>query len=203
MTREKVTLTVELPQKSKHTLPKEVADILRGLALKERRAYSAELSKAGWTLQCIADVLNITRESIRLYETSKTNNESEVRKAIASLPIPPIPTRTLNREVINRVQIPNDVLTELKELYSKAKLVRGRGKKYRQEAEDFTQLAYAQVERGVSVYAVAKALGITTSALQFRFARYGYKTGGGKSIVYRPLTHRLQAEGEANAELVQ
>jgi predicted transcriptional regulator len=201
MSREKLTVTKELPKKTNHTLPKEVSDVLRTLPLRERKAYATELSKAGWTLQSIADVLNVTREAIRLYGHAKSNDETEVRTAIASLPIPPIPTRTISKELIKRIAIDDDVLVTLKELYSKAKLVRGKGKNYRKEAEDFTKLAYAQVERGVSVYAVAKALGITTSALQFRFARYGYKVTNGKSKVYRLLTHR--AEGETNAKLVQ
>lgn len=200
--REKQTLTTELPKRSKQTLPKEVADVLRTLPLKERKAYATELSKAGWTLQSIATELKITREAVRLYAKATTNDESEVRKAIAGLPIPPLPTRTVEREVIKRVSIDDDVLVTLKELYSKAKLVRGKGKNYRKEAEDFTKLAYAQIERGVTTYALAKALGITNSALQFRFTRYGYKVANGKSKVYRPLTHRLQ-EGEHNAELVQ
>jgi len=181
--REKQTLSKELPQRTRHTLPKEVADILRTLPIK------------GWTLQSIADVLNVTREAIRLYAKAQSNNESEVRKAIADFPVPPIPTRTVNREVIKRVPITDDELVTLKELYSKAKLVRGKGKNYRKEAEDFTKLAYAQIEKGVTTYALAKALGITNSALQFRFTRYGYKVANGKSKVYRPLTHRLQ-EGE-------
>lgn len=193
--REKVTLTKELPKRSKQTLPKEVADILRSLPLKERKAYATELSKAGWTLQSIATELKITRESIRLYSHAQSNNESEVRKAIADLPIPPIPTRTISREVIKKVSIDDDVLVTLKELYSKAKLVRGKSAKYRKEAEDFTKLAYEQVEKGVSMYAVAKALGITNSALMFRFTRYGYKVSVGKSRVYQPLSHRLK-EGE-------
>ena len=202
MSIEKETVTKELPKKTNHTLPKEVSDVLKTLPLKERKAYATELSKAGWTLQSIADVLNLTREAIRLYGHAKSNDETEVRLSITHLPIPPIPTRTISKELIKRVQIADDVLVELKELYSKARLVRGKGKNYRKEAEDFTKLAYAQVERGVSTYAVAKALGITNSALTFRFSRYGYKVSNGGSRVYRPLTHRLKEGEDTNAELV-
>lgn len=194
MQRQKETINKQVKQKNNHTLPKEVGDILRSLGLKERKAYATELSKAGWTLQSIGNELKVTRESIRLYGNAKTNNEAEVRNAIASLPIPPIPTRTITKEVIKRVEIPADVLAKLKDLYAKARLVRGKGKNHRKEAEDFTKLAYAQVERGVSTYALAKALGITTSALQFRFARYGYKVSKGNSKVFRQLTHRIKEE---------
>lgn len=200
--KEKQTLYTHAPQRMKHTLPKEVGEALRSLGIKERKAYATELSNAGWTLQSIANELNVTRESIRLYTKATSNSESEVRNAIAGLPVPPIPTRTKSREVFKKVEIPNSVLAELKELYSKAKLVRGKGTKYRKEAEDFTKLAYAQVENGVTTYALAKALGITNSALLFRFARYGYKTSEGQSRVYRPLTNRYKEEGEPNAELV-
>lgn len=202
MTREKETRYRSTPQRTNHTLPKEVGEALRSLGLKERKAYATELSNAGWTLQSIANELKITREAIRLYGKAESNNESEVRKAIAGLPIPQTPIRTVSREVIKKVAIPDDVLAQLKELYDKAKLVRGKSPNYRKEAEDFTKLAYAQVERGVSTYAVAKALGITNSALMFRFARYGYKVSNGQSQVYRPLTNRYKEEGETNAELV-
>lgn len=200
--KEKETLYTHSPQRMNHTLPKEVGEALRSLGLKERKAYATELSNAGWTLQSIANELNITRESIRLYGKATSNNESEVRKAIAGLPIPPMPIRTVSREVFKKVAIPDDVLAELKELYEKAKLVRGKSKKYRKEAEDFTKLAHEQIEKGVSTYALSKALGITNSALLFRFARYGYKTSEGQSKVYRQLTNRYKEEGEANAELV-
>ena len=172
-------------------LPKETADLLKSLPLQERKVYSQRLAKEGWTLQSIANELKITREAIRLYASAKSNDESEVRNAIASLPIPPIPTRLIHREVIKRVTIDESDLATLKELYDKAKLVRGKSINYRKEAEQFTKLAYAQIEKGVSTYAVAKALGITNSALQFRFTRYGYKVANGKSKVYRPLTHRV------------
>ena len=197
MTREKQVIKTELPKRNQHTLPKEVGDVLRSLPLKERKAYATELSKAGWTLQSIATELKITREAIRLYESAKSNDETEVRKAIASLPIPPMPTRTISREVIKRVEITDEALAQLKELYSKAKLVRGKSKNYRKEAEDFTRLAYEQLERGVTTYALAKALGITNSALMFRFVRYGYKVTNGKAKVYKQLTHRLTEETNA------
>lgn len=190
--RPKKVITTELPKKTQQVLPKEVSDVLRTLPLVERKAYATMLSKEGWTLQSIANELKITREAVRLYEFAKTNDDTEVRKAVANLPVPPIPTRTMTRELIDKETIPDDVLAQLKELHAKARLVRGKGKNHRTEAEDFTRLVHEQVERGVSVYAIAHALGVTPSAISTRLIRYGYvEVKTGKSKVYRKLTNRI------------
>jgi hypothetical protein len=104
------------------------------------------------------------------------------------LPIPEVPSDPIYQ--VQRQEVSSVVLLELKELHDKAKLVRGKGKKYRQEAELFTKLAWEQTQQGVSVYSLAKSLGVTHSALLFRFVRYGYTTTESKSKVFRKLTNR-------------
>jgi predicted transcriptional regulator len=187
--REKETILLKTLQlKTNHTLPKEVSDTLRGLSLAERKAYATELVNAGWTLQSIATELGITREAVRLYTLKE--QEADVLTKIKSLPIPPIPTKEIYSTRIKKVMLEPSVVAQLKELHAKAKLVRGKGNQYRDEAELFTKIAWQQVERGVSTYALAKAIGITNGALTFRFVRYGYKATNGQSKVFRQLTHR-------------
>jgi hypothetical protein len=72
----------------------------------------------------------------------------------------------------------------------KAQQVRGKSKRYRREAEEFTALLnYAHKIEGVSLYRLAKTLGVTHAAIRFRLCRYGYlKPGLGKSGVYSPVS---------------
>jgi predicted transcriptional regulator len=189
--KEKVQVLVKTKNKmTNHTLPKEVGDSLRSLPLRERRAYATKLSNAGWTLQSIANELGLTREAIRLYEKATSNDETEVQLAIKNLPIPELPKVEVYRERIKKVEPTPELIAQLKELHSKAVLVRGKGKLYREEAEQFTKLLYEAVESGISTYRIAKEIGVTVGALSFRLVRYGYKTTNGKSYSYRQLTHR-------------
>ena len=189
--KEKVQVLIKTKNKmTNHTLPKEVGDSLRSLPLRERRAYATKLSHAGWTLQSIANELGLTREAIRLYEKATSNAETEVQLAIKNLPIPELPKIEVYRERIKKVEPTPELIAQLKELHSKAVLVRGKGKMYREEAEQFTQLLYEAIESGISTYRIAKEIGVTVGALSFRLVRYGYKTTNGKSYSYRQLTHR-------------
>jgi predicted transcriptional regulator len=197
--KEQILVGTRIP-KSDLTLPKEVADILTGLPLAERKAYASELRKAGWTLQSIATPLNITRESIRLYGLAEHSNE--VLAKISHLPIvEPLKVQVFV-ERVKRVKPDPQVIAQLKELQPKAMGIRGKTKKNRDEAELYTKLIYELMESGVSGYRIAKELGVTHSALAFRLVRYGYTTSEGKSRSYRPLTHRSKGE-ETNAKLVQ
>ena len=170
------------------TLPKEVADIIKGLPMSERKAYSKKLVDKGWTLQSIADVLGISRQAVEY--SLRGNATAEAQAKAETLPIPPLPTKEIYK--MEAVAVDDDVLLRLKELHNKAKLIRGKSKKYRDEAEQFTKLAWEQHQQGISVYSIAKSLGITTGALQFRFVRYGYKTSQGKSQAYNKIQYRKE-----------
>ena len=170
-------------------LPKETADLLKSLPLQERKVYSQRLAKEGWTLQSIANVLGISRQAVDYYRTKGQLTDEAIANAM-KLPIPSIPTKDITK--MKAKEVDSDVLLQLKELHSKAKLIRGKGKKYREEAELFTKLAWEQHQQGVSVYSLAKSLGLTTGALQFRFVRYGYKTSKGKSSSYKMMKHRKE-----------
>ena len=190
MTREKETVLVGRKKlHTNHKLPKEVSEALKSRpTMLERKAYVVALVDKGWTYQSIATELGITREAVRIYTTQLLSDE--LMEKVKDLPLPEIPSKEIYSTRIKRVEIEPEVLAQLKELHAKASLVRGKSKKYREEAELFTKLAWEQKEKGVTTYALAKALGITHGALLFRFVRYGYKDTNGKSRVYRKLSHR-------------
>lgn len=182
MTTKKVVVGTK--QKKSHLeLPSETAELLKTLSMADRRAYTKRLCVAGWTYQSIADVFKVSRQAIEQYL-----KKSEPSEYVDSLPIPEVPSDPIYK--VQRQEVEDDVLVVLKELHSKAKLVRGKGKKYRAEAEQFTKLAWEQTQKGVSVYSLAKSLGVTHGALLFRFVRYGYTTSESQSKVFRQLTHR-------------
>jgi predicted transcriptional regulator len=173
-------------QVQKLTLPDDVVASLKKVHGVERKAYVNALRKEGWTCESIGKALGLTRQAVDLYKTY--NCPDEVAEKIKDLPIPELPASPIYRT--RRVEVEPDVLAKLKELHAKACLVRSSSKKYRAEAEQFTKLAWEQKRKGISVYSLAKSLGITHSALNFRFVRYGYSESKGKSHAYRKLTHR-------------
>ena len=176
-------------QKINLLLPTDTAELLKKLSMTDRKAYVKRLCEAGWTYQSIADVFKVSRQAIEQY----LKKVDVVSDDVLALPIPEVPSEPIYK--VKRLEVSDDVLKELRELHAKAKLVRGKSKAYRAEAEQFTKLAWEQTQQGVSVYSLAKSLGITHGALLFRFVRYGYTTTEGNSKVFRPLTHR---EGTTN-----
>ena len=170
-------------KKSQLQLPTDTADLLKTLSMTDRKAYVKRLCLAGWTYQSVADVFKVSRQAIEQYL-----KKSEPSEYADSLPIPEVPSDPIYK--VQRQEVDDDVLAQLKELHAKARLVRGKGKKYRYEAELFTQLAWEQTQQGVSVYSLAKSLGVTHGALLFRFVRYGYATSNSQSKVFRQLTNR-------------
>lgn len=172
--------------KSNQVLPQSVHDNLKALTAKEdRNAYIRELRQVGWTLQSIATVTGLTREMIRLI--SVDTRQSSPSFAIVGLEVPLPPRKLVTIQV--RKPIDPEVLKKLKELHAVATLVRGRTQKYRKEAEEFTKMIYDLTLEGVSTYTVAKELGLTVAAVNFRLVHYGYKNTTGKS---RVLTQRTQ-----------
>lgn len=194
---EKETILVEQRKvKVNLTLPSDTVEIIKNLPLPKRKAYAIRLIEAGWTYQSIATPLGISREAVRLYAKTPPTQLEEATKEVSNLPLPSVPVVDVFRTRLKKVKLEPEVLQQLKELHAKATLVRSSSQKYRREAEAFTKLAWEQTQKGVSVYSIAKALGITHGALLFRFVRYGYKTTNGKSRVFRKVEHRL-LEGES------
>lgn len=137
-----------------------------------------------WTYEAVAAACDITRERVRQISLSAP---SDARISLPfDIPEPPIKPE---RPKPVYVEPSEETLSRLLELQPYAQQVRSNGKKYREEAEEYTKLLnYAHTVEGVTLYRLAKRLGVTHGALRFRLVRYGYKKPvTAKSKVYTPI----------------
>jgi hypothetical protein len=166
-------------------VPQDVADFFRGTTDVPTRDYLIrELCYKHWTYEAVAAACGLTRERVRQIYTSEPVT-GYVRLPF-EVPEPPLklePTKAVY------VEPSPETLKRLLELQPYAQLVRSSGKSYRQEAEEYTSLLnYAHTVEGVTLYRLAKRLGVTHGALRFRLVRYGYKkTVTATSKVYNPI----------------
>lgn len=148
-----------------------------------------QLVEANWTYEAISNASGLTRERVRQIANSSAAaalaDEFKYDLGI-QIPEPPLAEEKQPREYIEPSP---ETLARLLELQPYAQQVRANGSKYRAEAEEYTALLnHARTVEGVTLYRLAKRLGITHGAIRFRLARYGYiqpKTA--KSKVYQPI----------------
>jgi transcriptional regulator with XRE-family HTH domain len=170
--------------KKNQKLPKVIYDIFaESVSTDFRDQLIRELRDKGWTLEAISGASGLTRERVR---------------QIAKTSIPGFHTRLELPEPPLKPEKPKPVYVEpsaatlerLLELQPYAQQVRSNGKKYREEAEEYTRLLnHAHTVEGVTLYRLAKRLGVTHGALRFRLARYGYKKPvTATSKVYTPIS---------------
>jgi transcriptional regulator with XRE-family HTH domain len=158
-------------------LSQEVVDHFALLTLdRDRNAYMKALRERGWTLESVAECADISRERVRQITTGIPMSEA-FRVAAAGYPIPEPPRYEEKAPASDKYIEPTpETLTRLLELQPFAQQVRSYGSRYRKEAEEYTWLVnYAHTVEGVTLYRLAKRLGVTHGALRFRLARYGYK----------------------------
>jgi hypothetical protein len=184
--RHRRIFTVPKLQKKYIKLPAEIHDIFESIENPaERNAYIIALRDAGWTLQSIADVSEISRERVR--QIVKVE-ETPVLTSPLNFPIPEVPLLEERKPAVYNEPNP-EALQRLLELQPLAQKVRS-GTRYREEAEEYSAiLNRLHSEDGVPVYRLAKRLGITSGAVRFRLARYGYKvpTSNPTSRVYKQV----------------
>jgi len=156
-----------------------------------RNSYVAALRHAGWTLQSIADATDLSRERIRQIESSIGQDLIEQIKMFPNeFPIPPLPTETVIEYRYEAYEPNPETLARLLELQPYAQQVRSHSPRYRAEAEEYAALLWkAHSEESVTLYHLAKLLGVTHGALRFRLVRYGYMkpAKGGNSRAYQPI----------------
>ena len=171
-------------------LPDDVREAFKTLSMNNKVGYAKRLRAKGWTLESIGNASDVSREAVRLW--LQMDREYDYAK-VFNLPAPQRAFKVV--PVFKHVpRVPSDeVIQQLKQLHSKAKLVRYDRQTHRVEAEQFTALLNEVINvQKYTVLQVAKALGLTRGALHFRLVRYGYNTTSGKSVVYRNLKHRLE-----------
>lgn len=182
-------------RKTQHTLPKEVVTAFNRLGddLETRNVYSAALRRKGWTLASISAATGVTRERIRQIDSAVPAGAEVALGADLPLPAPP---EKESRGVKVYVEPDPAKLARLLELQPIAQQNRHNSdEEQRKVAEEYTALVWeVHNEDGVTLYRLAKRLGITHGALRFRLARYGYKLPEkGVSKVYTRIdpTHRV------------
>ncbi len=156
----------------------------------ERDQYIWQLrTECRWSLDAIGNACGLTRERVRqlVYQINKTGVQLAFTTQYFPLPIAEPDVRVIVKKQPKQVE--PQVLKRLKELHAVASKVRGKSPKYRAEAEELARLLNQQVLEGVSIYSLAKALGLTHGAVNFRLVRYGYRKTAGKSRTWQPIMY--------------
>lgn len=170
--------------KKNQQLPDYIADVFSDISgsTPQRDYLIRQLRLAEWTLEAIASASKLTRERVRQISTSDTPDDP------INIEIPEPPVHAVKAKPVY-VEPTAKTLERLLELQPYAQQVRSNGKKYRAEAEEYTKLLnYAHTVEGVTLYRLAKRLGVTHGALRFRLVRYGYKKPvTATSKVYTPI----------------
>jgi hypothetical protein len=170
--------------KKNQQLPENIYEEFRQIPNNDvRDQLIRELRTAGWTLEAIAVASKLTRERVRQVTTLTPAISISLDIKIPEPPIKPERPRPVYIEPTPAT------LARLLELQPYAQQVRSSGKKYRAEAEEYTALLnHSHVNEGVTLYRLAKRLGVTHGALRFRLVRYGYKKPvTATSKVYTPI----------------
>jgi hypothetical protein len=179
--------------KKNQRLPKEIELAFSALSGVQRDALIKELVDAQWTYEAIANASGLTRERVRQIANAIEELAKEFDFDLnIEIPEPPLKPERPKPEYIEPHP---DTLKRLLELQPYAQQVRSNGKKYREEAEEYTKLLnHAHTVEGVTLYRLAKRLGVTHGALRFRLVRYGYKKPvTAKSKVYEPIIRENRA----------
>jgi hypothetical protein len=182
--------------KKNQRLPEEISIQFKMIASDSiKRDYLIrQLVDAKWTYEAISNASNLTRERVRQIANASSALADEFKFDLdVAIPTPPSKTE---REKRTYVEPTPETLKRLLELQPYAQQVRSNGKKYRAEAEEYTALLnHARVVEGVTIYRLAKRLGITHGAVRFRLARYGYiQPKSGSSKVYQPIVSDNRAK---------
>ena len=188
----------QVPVTQHQTLPFIATVALNTIEDKDMRAaYVYALRIKGWKLQALADALGLTRERIRQIEAKAS--PALIIHVLAdpgSFPVPELDMVEI--EVLAPpvyIEPSPETLARLLELKPLAQKVRYDHSTYRKEAEEYSALIWhAHSVEGVTLYRLAKRLGVTHGALRFRLARYGYKLPQtAKSKCYTPIKETNRA----------
>lgn len=173
--------------KKNQQLPEQIKDAFSSLHNRERNVLIRELVNNHWTYEAVANASGLTRERVRQIANASEELAEEFNFDLnIEIPEPPLKPE---RSRPQYVEPHPDTLKRLLELQPYAQQVRSNGTKYREEAEEYTRLLnHAHTVEGVTLYRLAKRLGVTHGALRFRLVRYGYKKAvTATSKVYKPV----------------
>lgn len=156
-------------------LPDEITETLthfRDTNPRRMNAYVWLLIEAGWTQTSLARALDVSFQAI----------QSRLREPrdFTDLPAVPAPPKPEPPAAIRKkkLHLPPTVIEELRKQHAVARTVNGgtaEDDPRRQVSIDFTARLAKLVEQGVTVYEIAKALGVNHAAVYSRLARHGYR----------------------------
>jgi len=161
-----------------------------------RAAYVKALRMKGWTLQAIASALGVTRERIRQIEnTASPSLLVHILSNPGNFPVPELETREIEIADPTLIVTSEATLKRLLELKPFAQQVRWDQPEHRAAGEEYTALLWhAHSVECVTIYRLAKCIGVTHGAIRFRLARYGYiQPITGKSKAYTPIKEKNRA----------
>lgn len=179
--------------KKNQRLPKEIQEAFKSLENSRRDHLITELVNNHWTYEAVANASGLTRERVRQIAKANETLAKEFKFDLdIEIPEPPVKEE---RPKPQYIEPHPDTLKRLLELQPYAQQVRSNGTKYREEAEEYTSLLnHAHTVEGVTLYRLAKRLGVTHGALRFRLVRYGYKQPiTATSKVYNPVRKENRA----------
>jgi len=185
----KKIVRTQVNQRQGLTLPPEAVVALHLFPKNQlhlRDAYIYVLRMKGWTLESVGQALDLTRERIRQLESkAKPLDAIAILSSPGTYPVPEVPTRIVEEEIVVYTEPSPETLARLLELQPIAEKVRWNRPLGREAAEEYTRLLnYAHTVEGVPLYRLAKRLGVTHGALRFRLVRYGYLETSGTSKCY-------------------
>jgi len=174
--------------KKNQRLPQEVQEFFKSADKNSRNEMIIRLHENGWTFEAISNGSQVTRERIRQIVKIMKQPGARIDNITFPFEIPEPPRKPI-KEKRQVIEPKPETLARLLELQPYAQQVRSNGQKYREEAEEYTALLnHAHTVEGVTLYRLAKRLGVTHGALRFRLVRYGYKQPiTATSKVYAPI----------------
>jgi len=179
--------------KKNQRLPQEIQKAFESLDNPQRDHLIKELVNNNWTYEAVANASGLTRERVRQIVKANEALADEFSYSLdIEIPEPPLKEE---RPKPQYIEPSAETLSRLLELQPYAQQVRSNGTKYREEAEEYTALLnHAHMVEGVTLYRLAKRLGVTHGALRFRLVRYGYKQPvTATSKVYNPVRKENRA----------
>jgi|TARA_B110000971_G_C20032412_1_gene512123 hypothetical protein len=172
--------------KKNQQLPAEIREAFTHMSGSNPRrdALIYALVSKSWTYEAVANASGLTRERVRQIVRAVEKVSAEIHFDLGfDVPEPPLKPQRVRATYVEPTP---ETLARLLELQPYAQQVRSSSPRYREEAEEYTALLnHARTVEQVTLYRLAKRLGITHGAIRFRLARYGYiEPGTAKSKVY-------------------
>lgn len=199
-----------MPQSARPARKPVVTEPFRGLLREMREERDPRLPAVlhvanlnGWTLQSLGDAVGITREWVRRLIQSATPDES---MDLPDVPMAPRAQVAAPKQSKPRLRIKPEIADRLREMRRVAATVNGgtpADAPERRVSEELSAALDSLVRQGVTVYEIARTLGVTQGAIAGRLARHGYRTATPSQEKHRYLGHPGETVNAAKMECLR